>query len=248
MSGTAVADLAASIGGPAANLSVTIVDYGAGTQTSRTSDGVTLATTASCWGVGTAGDPCEGKALGAACTPTDDDIPAQQAIEDACYLEPGQADPGRHVVAGHARHPRHAEPQLAVVRRRSPLSPVGTPFRLQFPTMPNEHMFKAGHQIGIIVGGTNTSMVSGTSQPNNVAVTLDARTSKVSLPIIGGAAALNAAGAFTDASGSAGGTVPATLALTLGAPASFGAFTPGVARSTRRRRRPPSSPPPVTRR
>ena len=41
----------------------------------RTSDGVTLGTTASCWGVGTVGDPCEGKALGAACTPTDDDIP-----------------------------------------------------------------------------------------------------------------------------------------------------------------------------
>ena len=30
--------------------------------------------------------------------------------------------------------------------------------------------------------------------------------------------------------GTVGGTVPATLALTLGAPASFGAFTPGVAR------------------
>jgi hypothetical protein len=30
--------------------------------------------------------------------------------------------------------------------------------------------------------------------------------------------------------GSVGGTVPATLSLTLGAPASFGAFTPGVAR------------------
>jgi beta-galactosidase GanA len=32
-------------------------------------------------------------------------------------------------------------------------------------------------------------------------------------------------------SGDVGGTVPATLALTLGAPASFGAFTPGVART-----------------
>ncbi len=32
------------------------------------------------------------------------------------------------------------------------------------------------------------------------------------------------------ATGSAGGTVPATLALTLGAPASFGVFTPGVAK------------------
>ena len=34
----------------------------------------------------------------------------------------------------------------------------------------------------------------------------------------------------TSATGEVGGTVPATLALTLGAPASFGAFTPGVAK------------------
>ena len=38
-----------------------------------------------------------------------------------------------------------------------------------------------------------------------------------------------APGWATYADGSAGGTVPATLALTLGGPASFGAFTPGVA-------------------
>jgi PKD repeat protein/glucose/arabinose dehydrogenase len=35
----------------------------------------------------------------------------------------------------------------------------------------------------------------------------------------------------TSANGSAGGTVPATLALTLGPPASFGPFTPGVAKT-----------------
>ena len=35
----------------------------------------------------------------------------------------------------------------------------------------------------------------------------------------------------TFAQGTVGGSVPATLALTLGAPATFGAFTPGVARS-----------------
>ena len=34
----------------------------------------------------------------------------------------------------------------------------------------------------------------------------------------------------TDTPGGAGGTVPATLALTLGTPAAFGAFTPGVAK------------------
>ncbi|RKQ93616.1 zinc carboxypeptidase [Solirubrobacter pauli] len=35
---------------------------------------------------------------------------------------------------------------------------------------------------------------------------------------------------YTSTTGTAGGTVPATLALTLGAPATFGAFTPGVDR------------------
>ncbi len=41
---------------------------------------------------------------------------------------------------------------------------------------------------------------------------------------------LNANGGFSvSASGGAGGTVPATLALSLGAPAAFGAFVPGVA-------------------
>ncbi len=34
----------------------------------------------------------------------------------------------------------------------------------------------------------------------------------------------------TDTPGTVGGSVPATLALTLGAPATFGAFTPGVAK------------------
>jgi hypothetical protein len=35
---------------------------------------------------------------------------------------------------------------------------------------------------------------------------------------------------WNDTEGAVSGTVPATLSLTLGAPASFGAFTPGVAR------------------
>ena len=74
-------------------------------------------------------------------------------------------------------------------------------------------------------------MVSAPAQPNNVPVTLDARTSKVTLPIVGGQAALQAAGAFTDATGGVGGTVPSTLSLTIGAPASFGAFIPGVGRT-----------------
>ena len=42
-----------------------------------------------------------------------------------------------------------------------------------------------------------------------------------------------------EADGAVGGTVPATLSLTLGPPASFGAFTPGVDADYRARRPPP---------
>ena len=233
LSGTAAADLSASLGGTStsANLSVTIFDLGTGTQVSRTSDGVTLGTTASCWGVGTVGDPCEGKALGAACTPTDDDIPAQEAIEDACYLNP--VKPTQDVTSWRVtRGMRDTRNRDSLWYADADLLDPGEAFRTQFPTMPNEHVFKAGHQIAIIVSGQNTNISNNTGgSPNNVPVTVDARTSKVTLPIVGGQAALQAAGAFTDATGGVGGTVPSTLSLTIGAPASFGAFIPGVGRT-----------------
>jgi len=222
LSGTATADLRAALGGPAANLSVTIVDLGQSTQVARTSEGVVLTDTAACWGVGTAGDPCEGKAIGEPCTQTQD-----QTIENACYRDISKptTDVTQWRVTRGIRDTQNRDSLW--FEDAEPVTP-GEPFRLQFPTMPNEHVFEAGHRIAIIVGGTNTSMVSGGGQPSNVPVTLDARTSKVTLPIVGGYAALEAAGAFTDDSGEVGGDVPATLSLTLGAPASFGAFTPGI--------------------
>ncbi len=64
-------------------------------------------------------------------------------------------------------------------------------------------------------------------------LTLDTAASSVQLPIVGGGNALSAADgdpyAETSGDGAVGGTVPATLSLTLGPTASFGAFTPGVA-------------------
>ena len=78
----------------------------------------------------------------------------------------------------------------------------------------------------MIVAGTQHEHGLGHGQPT-WPVTLDTRTSKVTLPIVGGHDALAAAGAFTDPTAPVGGTVPATLSLTLGTPAAFGAFTPG---------------------
>jgi X-Pro dipeptidyl-peptidase len=66
-------------------------------------------------------------------------------------------------------------------------------------------------------------------------ITLNTKASKIALPVVGGHDALVASGALADAASTGatqtvGGSVPATLSLTLGAPASFGAFTPGIAK------------------
>ena len=59
-------------------------------------------------------------------------------------------------------------------------------------------------------------------------VSLDLAGSSMMLPIVGGQNAL--AAATGTAFGDAGGTVPATLSLTMGPAVQFGAFTPGVAK------------------
>jgi X-Pro dipeptidyl-peptidase len=189
---------------------------------------------------------------------------------------------------------------------------IGTKYRFAFPTFPNDHVFAAGHRIGIVLVANYTqfSSIAGTT---GTTVTLDSRLSKVRLPVVGGYAAAVDAGAFvaetvapvlagvpddiaaettsadglavsfptptatdnedpnptvtcTPASGSlfpvgtttvtctardahgntssdtfdvtvtwideddgeVGGEVPGTLNLTVGGPASFGAFTPGL--------------------
>jgi len=319
LSGTAIADLAARLGCPAANptcattqsnLSVIVADYGAGQQVSRSDEGVVDQTARSCWGVASDGVTCQTQALGAACT-----APAKE-VDHACYLNitkpvvnVTQWRVTRGVLDSSNRNSLwFADPSVG------PVSITGEN-RYKITTMANEHTFEAGHQIAVIVAGTNGSDVSGTGN-NEVPVTLNARTSKVTLPIVGGYAQAASAGltdaetvaptlgavpadilvGTTDASGTTvtyalptatdnedpnpvvtcdpasgskfavgtttvtciakdangntsapktfkvvvrrdvpvngtvGGSVPATLALTLGAPAAFAPFTPGIAK------------------
>ena len=55
---------------------------------SRSSDGVTLADTRHCWGVGAPGNACEGKALGAAVHVAGRRCDPLWQVENACYLDP----------------------------------------------------------------------------------------------------------------------------------------------------------------
>ena len=124
--------------------------------------------------------------------------------------------------------------------------------------MPTEHIFKAGTRSAIIVTanlygprrlghlGTPAYIPSAISaaQP----ITIDARQSKITLPLVGGAQTLVDSGAFTDPQGTVGGTVPATLVADARRHRRRSARSRRASpESTRRPRRPTSSAPRVTR-
>ena len=200
LSGTAAADIAASLGATQSNLSVVVAEYGVTTQTSRTDEGIVTtlatptATNRSCWGVTCKDADGNDVGLGATCT-----APPANTIDHACYsnvtkpLQTTSATTGWRVTRGIVDSSNR---DSLWYLDATPVT-IGQSYRFKIPTMPQEHIFKEGSRIGIIIGGSNTSMASGTGT-NNVAVTLDTRTSKITLPIKGGYAAAVAA-SLTDA-------------------------------------------------
>ena len=72
----------------------------------------------------------------------------------------------------------------------------------EFPitTMPTEHTFKAGHRIGIIVTGhligQTSAVEGGPAATNGSVITVDAKLSRIRLPIVGGRWAALRAGVF----------------------------------------------------
>jgi len=110
-----------------------------------------------------------------------------------------------------------------------PVEP-GTFYRLNFTSQAKDTVIAAGRRLALMVFSSDREY---TIRPApGTELTLDLARSTFTLPVVGGYAALAPAlgeGA-TEVEAPVGGTVPATLSLTLGAPASFGAFTPGVAR------------------
>ena len=108
LSGTAAADIAASLGAAQSNLSVLVAEYGVTTQVSTQDEGVittqpTSTAPRTCWGVTGQDALGDNVGLGATCT-----APAANTIDHACYLERHQAaddDERHHGIPRHARHP-----------------------------------------------------------------------------------------------------------------------------------------------
>ena len=172
ISGAPVVDIQASLDKPQTNLGALLVDYGAGTHVTRTSDGIVNVNpvTSSCWGESSTND-------------------------SACYID--VTKPTVNVTTW-----RVTKGILDSSNRDSLTTPtladVGVKYRFTFPTTPQDYVFPAGHQIGIVLvanypGYAAFGSVNGTT---GTTVTLDARASKVRLPVVGGYRAAVASGAF----------------------------------------------------
>jgi X-Pro dipeptidyl-peptidase len=202
LSGTPTIDIQATLGTTQSNLGAVIVDYGDGTQVTRSAEGIQNTAARTCWGdTGAGGPDCT---IGQPCTAS------VREIDTACYLEvtkPTQTVTQWRVTRGTLDSSNRSSLWF---QDASPLT-VGEKGRFTFPTFATEHTFKAGHRIGIVIVGNlfgaNATTGLATSASPAQPITLDTKASKVVLPITGGYSAL----------ASAGGTDAETVAPVLGA-------------------------------
>ena len=104
----------------------------------------------------------------------------------------------------------------------------GTFYNLKFDFQAKDAIVPAGRRLALMVFSSDhyytIRPAAGTQ------LTMDLANSTFTIPIVGGPPALAAAEGTSLVNGDVNGTVPATLSLSLGTPAAFGAFTPGVAK------------------
>jgi X-Pro dipeptidyl-peptidase len=214
VSGSPMIDLYASLDKPQSNLTALLVDYGPSTQITRSGDGLSTPADApsDCWGPSSTRTGPDGQVM---------DF-------DSCYQQPTKPT----VTVSETQGWRISRGILDSANRESlyydvPTTP-GTEYRFRFPVMPVDYVFPKGHRIGVVViANLNALQRNGTT---GAKVTLNTKLSKVDLPIVGGHAAAVEAGAIAPvtATGAVGGTVPATLGLTVGT-ATFPPFVAGAA-------------------
>lgn len=74
----------------------------------------------------------------------------------------------------------------------TPLVP-GRQYQVDFPLLPEDYVFPAGHRIGVIIVGSYRDYGSQADQ-NRATITISPRRSLIELPIVGGHAAAMRAG------------------------------------------------------
>jgi X-Pro dipeptidyl-peptidase len=192
LSGTARLDLKASLSTAQSDLGVLVVDYSATPfpMVMRNGEGIRNTTTRTCWGATSDGTPCT---IGDTCTAS------PREVDTACYLE--VTKPTQDVTQW-----RVTRGGLDSSNRDSLWYQDATPVTIDakddfpIPTMPTEHTFKAGHRLAIIVTGhligQTSAVEGGPAATNGSVITIDTKTTKMQLPILGGRQAALRAGLY----------------------------------------------------
>jgi X-Pro dipeptidyl-peptidase len=192
LSGTAQLDLKASLSTKQSNLGVLLVDYDDApfTMVSRSSDGITQTDDRTCWGAASDGTACT---IGDSCTAP------PQTVDHACYREVSKRtqDVTQWRVT---RGGLDSSNRDSLWYEAAEPVTIGEKDEFSITTMPTEHTFQAGHRIGVIVTGhligRTDAIEGGPPATNGSVITVDARTSKIQLPIVGGRQAALRAGVF----------------------------------------------------
>ena len=180
LSGSPRLRLRASLDKPQSNIAAMLVDYGPSTQITRSGDGISTPANApsDCWGASSTRVGPDGQVM---------DF-------DACYQQPTKptvnisATQGwrltRGIIDSSNRESLYVE---------SPVTP-GVEYEFDFPIMPVDYTIPAGHRLGVVLmANYNALQRNGTT---GTRITLNARLSTVSLPVVGGYDGLVAAGAL----------------------------------------------------
>jgi hypothetical protein len=178
-----------------ANVGVVIADYSpttSFTRPSRSNEGITTQSGANfdCWGDATAAD-------------------------DACYFKVTKPTTTINPLTGTGTTGWRVTRGIEDAVNRDSYSTdspivVGTQYEMKYPLMPTDYTFPAGHRIGVTLVSDYSGYGVATSGTPTTQITVDTLKSKISLPVVGGAAAARASGAFPDTDGPTV-TVPGTI-------------------------------------
>ncbi|MEU8264221.1 Xaa-Pro dipeptidyl-peptidase [Micromonospora sp. NPDC048999] len=167
ISGTPTVQLRASADQTATNFGAILVDYGRAERVAhtQTGEGIITLTTKDCWGEGT-------------------------AIDDGCFRQTAK----RVAVADQELVTKGVMDGLnrQSIRVEVPLVP-GEAYNFTFPLLPEDYVFQPGHRVGVIIVASYPQYSSQAKQ-TRAKIDVALKSSKITLPIVGGTTAARAAG------------------------------------------------------
>ncbi|HEX5540402.1 MAG TPA: Xaa-Pro dipeptidyl-peptidase [Micromonospora sp.] len=169
ISGTPIVQIKASVNGVDTSFAGLLVDYGTRQRFSTSGDGIRTLTAEDCWGA-------EANWGGHA--------------EEACYRQTEKtvaSNPQELVTKGILDGLN-----IDSLTESTPLVP-GQKYQVKVPLMPEDYVFEAGHQIGVILLGSYSGYSSRAKQ-TRADITIHFDSSRIMLPVVGGRQAAVAAG------------------------------------------------------